>query len=915
MNSILIALLSLGYLGLLFGIAWWVEQRRKQNKSVVNNGWIYALSLAVYCTGWTYYGSVGRATSHGIDFITIYLGPSVMCALFVPVLQKIIRICKSQRINSIADFIASRYGKNFSLGIVVTVCCIIGVLPYIALQLKAISYSFHAITNIPLTHSIGLHDDTLYITIVIIFFIIVFGTRSIDTTERHEGLVAAVAFESLIKLFAFLIVGIFVTYFIFNGFKDIFNTAVKSNNEVFLKLNEPATYSSWFSMLLVSMFAIVLLPRQFQVSVVENTNEKHLKKAAWLFPVYLLAINIFVVPIAIAGTTLLNSHTDPDMFVLALPLELKKNWLSILVYIGGFSAATSMIIVETIALSTMVSNHLIVPFILSRNSKNNHAHASSLPLKIITSRRITIAAILLSAYLYNAYISHYISLVSIGLASMAAVAQFAPAVIGGLYWRNASQKGALAGIIIGFAIWFYALILPSGINAGFLSQQILVEGPWGISWLRPTALFGLEGLDPLSHALFWSLLFNCLTYLGISSFVKLSPLEIYQAKLFVDIFNKETNVLTEGEGVWKGQTQYGDLQVLLQRFLGEERANFLLIAYAKRHNINISNTIADPRMVSFSERILSGIIGSASAKLMVSSIVKRAADISIKEVLSIVRESQQVLVLNKELKKKSAELIKATNELQTANEQLLQIDNLKNEFLYTVTHELRTPLTSIRALSEILYDNPEMDEDMRQHYLEGITTETERLSHLITQVLNLERYESGRQKLNTSTFDLNELCAKAVKATQQLADNKTVQLNINLSDPPIEINADWDLLHQVLYNLLTNAIKFAPEKSGIVSIKTALWENETLKCTISDNGPGITDSDKELVFDKFFQAHNQTLKKPIGSGLGLAICKRIIDMHNGHIWVEDALGNGACFAFTIPVDAAMTLTPHTLNQD
>ncbi|RYZ47778.1 MAG: histidine kinase, partial [Sphingobacteriales bacterium] len=464
MNGLLIVLISVAYLALLFGIAWWVEQRRKQNKSVVANGWVYALSLAVYCTGWTYYGSVGRAATNGIDFITIYLGPSIMCALFIPVLQKIVRICKTQRINSIADFIASRYGKNFSLGVVVTLCCIVGIIPYIALQLKAISTSFHTIANIPPSSTMGFRDDKFYITLVIIFFIIVFGTRSVDATERHEGLVAAVAFESLVKLFAFLVIGIFITYFVFDGFQDIFAAVRSRGLSQFFVLDNAKSANSWLSMLLVSMVAMILLPRQFQVSVVENTNEKHIRKAIWLFPLYLLAINIFVLPIAMGGALLLGDGVDADTYVLSLPLHFNNDVLSILVYIGGFSAATSMIIVETIALSTMVSNHLFLPLLFSAKDFTNPE--GSLKRKILLSRRIIIAATLLAAYFYNGYIAPYFSLVSIGLASMAAVAQFSPAVFGGLYWRNASRKGAITGIIVGFCIWFYTLIVPSGINAG-----------------------------------------------------------------------------------------------------------------------------------------------------------------------------------------------------------------------------------------------------------------------------------------------------------------------------------------------------------------------------------------------------------------------------------------------------------------
>lgn len=897
MNKLLIILVSLAYLALLFGVAWWVERRRRQKKSVVRNGWVYALSLAVYCTGWTYYGSVGRAVNSGMDFITIYLGPSIMCALFIPVLQKIIRICKTQRINSIADFIASRYGKNFTLGIIVTLCCIIGIIPYIALQLKAISTSFHIITGLPQGIIPGPGDDKFYITCVIIFFIIVFGTRSVDATERHEGLVAAVAFESLVKLFAFLVVGIFITFFVFDGYGALFDAVANKGLTQFFTLSGDNAYSSWLSMLFVSMMAIVILPHQFQVSVVENTNEKHIRKAVWLFPLYLLAINIFVLPIAMGGSVILGNNTDADNYVLSLPLHFNQHLMSVLVYIGGFSAATSMIIVATIALSTMVSNHLFLPLVLS-SRRFKTSSEGSLTRKIILSRRVIIAVILFAAYAYNSFMAPYFSLVSIGLASMAAVAQFGPAVFGGLYWRNASRKGAVTGIIAGFGIWFYTLIVPAGVDAGFIDKSLMDSGPWHLSWLRPQALFGLDGWDLFTHSVFWSMFFNCICYLVISIYSRLSASEMYQARVFVDIFDKDANQFTEGQGVWRGNTQYADIRALLDNFIGKERSGLLLTAYARRNDIGLDTVIADPRIVHFAERMLSGVIGSASAKFMIANIVKEE-EITIQEVLAIVKESQQVLELNKELKKKSIELTRATDMLTRANEQLKRMDVLKDEFLYTVTHELRTPLTSIRALSEIVYDNPDMEEEQRQHYLEAVVKEIERLSHLISQVLNLERYESGRQKLNYATVVFGRLIAEATEALLPLAEERGVAIVHQLPHEEVSVLCDIDLVRQVIYNLIANAIKFAPEGTGRIVI--ALEQTGSgIRLAVADNGPGVPYEMREQIFDKFFQAKNQTLKKPVGTGLGLTICKRIMEMHGGSIGVEDTAGTGACFVIALP---------------
>jgi Na+/proline symporter/signal transduction histidine kinase len=898
MNRLLIAGISLAYLALLFGIAYWVEHKRKSGKSYINNGWVYALSLAVYCTGWTYYGSVGRATTHGVEFLTIYLGPTVMCALFMPVLFKIVRICKTQRINSIADFISTRYGKNFTLGVIVTLCCVIGIIPYIALQLKAISNSFYVITQSSPGETFHFWtDDTFYITLIVSVFIIFFGTRSVDASERHEGLVAAVAFESLVKMLAFVLVGIFVTYGAFHGFGSLFAAARTQQLQHFFVLEQAHAYSNWMAMILVSMMAMILLPRQFQVAVVENTNERHIKKAMWLFPLYLFVINIFVLPIAMGGSMLLGKNADADMYVLSLPMHFNSQALSILVYVGGLSAASSMVIVETIALATMVSNHLILPVLLSSANFRVRTKGST-TRQILISRRISIVVILLLAYLYDTFVGSFFSLVSIGLVSMAAVSQFAPALFGGMYWRGATRKGAITGIVAGFLVWIYTLILPSVINAGFLDPHILTEGPWGISWLKPQALFGMDNFDLLAHSVFWSLLINIGCYTVISIYTRPDPQELFQADLFIDSFN--TAATTDRRRMWKGIAYMADIRALLASFIGQDRSEKLLASYVQRHKLQADREEADPRVVSFTEKILSGVIGSASARFMVSNITKEE-EINLDAVINIVRESQQVLELNKELKKQSIELTRATELLQYANDQLMKMDGMKDEFLYTVTHELRTPLTSIRALSEIVYDNPDIEEEQRQYYLESIVKETQRLSHLITQVLNLERYESGRQKLHFSAVDISQLVREVVDSLEPIATEQDAAIRFTPPDSMYVLQCDRDLVRQVLYNLVTNALKYLPAENGLVNVVVRV-EYEELKVWVEDNGKGIPAELHTLIFDKFFQAHNQTLQKPQGSGLGLAICKKIVELHEGRIWAENKDTPGIRFVFTLPYE-------------
>jgi Na+/proline symporter/signal transduction histidine kinase len=894
MNSALLIIAALLYLCLLFAIANYAERRGASGKSIINNGIVYALSMGVYCTAWTYYGSVGRASTHGIEFLAIYIGPSLGALLFWPVLRKIIRISRTQRITGIADFISIRYGKNFSLAVVVALMCVIGIIPYIALQLKAISQSMALIIQQGQHPAVGsVNNYIIYITATLGLFILLFGTRSIDASEKHEGMVAAIAFESIVKLIAFLLVGMFITFFVFSGFNDVFEKLPKSSAELF-SIPDFHSATSWVGLMLLSMLAVFLLPRQFQVNVVENIQESHLRKASWLFPLYLFIINLFVLPIALGGMYYFNgTGMDADNFVLAFPLAKGSQWLTLITFIGGFSAATSMIIVETIALSTMVCNNMVLPLMLSiRNFKTDPD--AGLQKLILRIRRISILVILMLAILFDRFVSHGFSLVSIGLVSFVAVAQFAPAVFMGIFWKELNKNGVLAGLIAGFMVWFYTAIIPYMAGSSTIASNIVTNGPGGIGWLKPTALFGFSGFDLITHCFFWSLLLNLLISWGVSVFTQASDAEKLQAEYFVDVYRHTQSNTTDT--IWKGTTRNNDLQNLLSNFLGKERSAKILSRYAGRHKIRLDTETADARMVSYSERVLSGVIGSASAHIMIHNI-SQPQNIRIDEVINILRESQQILELNRELTKKTNELARATEALRKLNEQLKDIDELKNEFLYTVTHELRTPLTSIRAMSEIVYDNPDMEPDDKQQFIGNVIRETERLSHLITQVLNLEKYESGRQKLKKGSHDMQEVIREVIQSVQPLAADKKIRIETRMIDSMLLANFDRDLMVQVLYNLFSNAIKFTNDQ---LVIQTRINYDE-LQVWVMDNGPGIDPGMRELIFDKFFQARNQTLQKPQGSGLGLAICKRIIEMHDGKIWVETDPVFATKFIFTLPM--------------
>lgn len=892
MSKLILISVIIGYLLMLFIIANYAERLKKRNKSLLPPALTYALSIAVFCTAWTFFGSIGNAAKTGIGFLPVYLGPTLYMPLIGLVLVKIIRICKAQRISSIADFISSRYGKNISLGMIVSIFCIIGIIPYIAIQLKAISSSVNLLTGYSNVQQSIFTDSTFYISLGLAFFIIVYGIRNIDTTERHTGVVSAIAFESLVKLVAFIAVGIFVCFVLFDGVTDIFQQA--SSREVLQKhftFNESTTPLSWFLISLVSALALLLLPRQFQVSVVENTNVNHVKKAMWMFPLYLFLINLFVLPIALAGIISFPNGIDYDMLLLHFPIQHHQTALMLIVFLGGFSAATGMVIVEIIALTTMISNNLIVPILLSNQGlKSNPVHIGK---TILLSRRVGVVLLLLFAYFFEKIVAENYSLVSIGLISFVAVAQFAPSVLFGLYWKEANRIAAVASIVTGFSVWFFTLILPSLSNGQDAIASIVQHGLFTISILKPTSLMGMQGLDSISHGIFWSLLLNVIVFVVVSFNTKQSIEEEHQAHLFVDSTSDEGSI---EQSIWKGITLLKDVKNVLSNFIGLERTKILLEGYANRHSIILDKEKeADARIVNFAERILGGVIGSASSRLMISSVTKDEK-VHLNEVIDIVKESQQFIELNKELRKKSIELEKASNELSKANSQLKQMDELKNEFLYTVTHELRTPLTSIRALSEIIYDNPDLEEDQKQAYLDIIILETEKLSHLITQVLNLEKYESGRQKIHPSSFDIKKLTTEIIKSLSALSAKRNLNINIICQDSTILLHADKDLIHQVIYNLLSNAIKFAATSIDIYILPNM----DEIEIKVKDDGDGVNETDKDLLFDKFYQSKQSHLQKPVGSGLGLAICKKIIELHHGKISVENNKGKGACFTFVVP---------------
>ncbi|MCE1240667.1 MAG: sensor histidine kinase [Azonexaceae bacterium] len=897
LSGFVVALVTMAYFGLLFAVARWGDARADAGRSIITAN-VYSLSLAVYCTSWTFFGSVGRATSGGLSFLTIYLGPTLML-MCVGVVIKMIRIAKAQRITSIADFIAARYGKSQQLAGLVTVIAVIGIVPYIALQLKAVAAGLDMVFR-QSEHSVRLlgMDSTLLVAGVLALFTILFGTRHLDATERHEGMVAAIAVESVVKLLAFLAVGVFVTYGIYDGFGDLFSRV--AGHPEFARLLDPdsARSGNWMALLVLSGFAILFLPRQFQIIVVENVDESHLKRAVWLFPLYLLLINLFVLPLALAGLIHFPAGTtDPDSFVLSLPLAHGADALVLFAFIGGLSAATGMVIVETIALSTMICNDLAMPLLL-RSTWLKRRKAADLSGVLIAIRRTAIVGILLLGYVYFRAAGEAYALVGIGLISFAAVAQFAPAMFGGMYWKQGTRAGALAGLLAGFSVWAYTLLLPSFARSGWMDGSFVEVGLFGIGWLKAQALFGLAGLDEISHCLWWSLLANLGAYVAVSLATTPDAVELAQAERFVDVFRQTERL--PGAHLWRGKASLDEVVELLKRFLGPARAQQQLIHYARLRGLDDWRRLPpDAAFVHFAESELAAAIGSASARLIVAN-ATREEDLGLDEVLDILDEASQVRAYSRELETKQRALEAATGELRAANERLRELDRMKDDFISTVTHELRTPLTSIRAFSELLYDDPRLALAERQRFLGIIVGETERLTRLINQILDLAKMESGRAEWTTSEVDVGAVVRDAMETLGQLFRDKGVRLDAEIAESLPPVQADRDRLMQVVVNLLSNAVKFVAADSGVVRVAVGEADG-ALRVTVADNGPGLTPAECSQVFEKFRQGGNTMTDKPQGTGLGLPISRQIVEYFGGKLWVESAPTAGATFIFTVPL--------------
>ena len=878
------------YVALLFLVAFLAERSAVKGRGRwLRSPWIYTLSLSIYCTAWTFYGAVGYAARSGLEFLTIYLGPTLIFVGWWWLLRKLVRIGRMNQITSIADLISSRFGKSNLLGAMVTVIAVLAATPYIALQLQSVTQSFGVFASAT-PQGLG-RSTAAWVAMGLALFTILFGTRKLDAREQHHGVVMAIAVEAVVKLVALLAVGVFVVWGLAGGvvpMLDQINASAMATWEL-----QPGR---WAGLTLTAAMAVVCLPRMFHVIVVENTSEAQLGPASWAFPAYLCAMSLFIVPIAVVGMDLMPAGSNADMFVLTLPLSQGQGALAMLAFLGGFSSATSMVIVETIALATMVSNHVVVPLWL--RVAPARAQSGDVRRLVLLSRRLAIMGVLALGYGYYRLSGGGTSLAAMGLIAFVGVAQFMPALLGGIFWRGATRTGAAVGLLLGAGVWLWSLFLPSFGAGAVIPDMVMQAGPFGIGWLRPQALFGIVGLDPLIHAVFWSLVLNTAGFCVASILTFPGAVERMQGAAFVNIFDDEA----VGPKAWvKGQADAEGLLVLAQRILGEDDALTLFEGLARGQGKAGYLPDATPEVLVQVERQLAGAIGAAAAHAMMADLTGRAT-VTVEDLMAMANETAAIIENQSRLEAQQSELTRTARALREANEKLTQLSVQKDAFLSQISHELRTPMTSIRAFSEILTQG-DVPAAMVQQSGRIILDEAIRLTRLLDDLLDLSVLENGSVQLTLKTRLLADMLDQAVAASGQ---SGALVVERDAPSEQVYVQTDPDRLVQVFINMISNARKYcdAPEPRLRIQVRPRAGR---VQIDFIDNGKGIPKEAQALIFEKFARLSDEAradVSRAGGAGLGLAICREVMANLRGTVSYLPGQG-GAAFRVVLPLRLAM----------
>lgn len=905
-NPLVVIIFMLAYFGLLYFLALWVEGRSELSLKIAGSPVVYALSLAVFATSWTYYGSVGKTVTSGMIFSTVYIGPTLAIILWWQIMRRMVRIKDKYHVTSIADFISARYDRSTSLAALASCAALIGTTPYIALQIKSVVATFNTIAGDPGPTTSWVRDQVGILAVLLMTgFTIAIGVRKLDPTERHQGMVTVVALESVIKLAAFLSCGIFITYMVYDGFADIFTKAERLGPQLDTILSlagsEKSPYSTWATYLVLSMSAIIFLPRQFHMAVIENSNEKHIGTAMWLLPLYLLLISVFVIPIALEGLLSGFPAASADTFVLLLPMRHDNPWLAMFVYIGGVSAAMSMVMISSMTLSTMLTNHILLPIIRAVPS------LSFLRLHLLRLRWLGVALVIAVGYWFEATVGDAFMLVNMGMIAFAAALQFAPCILGGLFWEKANKTGARLGLAAGIATWLYTLVVPAFAQSGWAFESLTAHGPFGLELLKPEALFGMASMDPLGQSVFWSMLANISLFVLGSRLSATSESDAALAKAFVNALDSKTGLV--------GSTHEANIDLssktraivgTLAKYMNASEAEAIYKGCVLRTGLSDKETVTLSDLADLLgevENVLAGTVGAAEAHAAIQTAeiytdrererlsamyAEILADLKLtpgelKRRIDYHRERESLLSIQAEALEDRVQ--KRTMELEEANAELEAFANI-------LTLGLRGPLKDINRFGQAVAKHALALGGETGENLEKLRQASRDMDARIDDILVLARL--GRMKVARETVDLGEMLLDAVMVIREGAPDTRVEIEIG---PDLKTKADPRLAMLLIANLVGNAWKFC---AGSESPKITFGKEELNGKTwfvMRDNGAGFDVREADRLFQPFSRLHGRDEFK--GSGIGLTIVDRIIRKHNGEIHAEGEVGKGATFRFTL----------------
>ncbi|WP_282601727.1 sensor histidine kinase [Paracoccus sp. PARArs4] len=859
------------YVALMFGVAYAADRAAAAGHvRWLDHPLVYTLSLSVYCSAWTFYGAVGYASRSGLEFATIYLGPTIVFTGAWWGLRRLVRVARMHHVTSVADLVSARFGKSNRLAAIVTLIAVIASTPYIALQLQSVRLSFELFATSRPSEGGALGNTAMWVAGGLALFTILFGTRNLAADERHHGVVTAIALEAVVKLAAFMALGVFVVWGLADGPVDMLRRIGDAAQDPRFAGGWVLKPDRWTALILVSGAAILTLPRMFQVMVVEAADEERLHVAGWAFPAYLFAMSLFVLPIAVMGAEILPAGANPDLYVLTLPAAAGQDLLALLVFLGGFSAATSMVVVCAIAVATMVSNHWLVPGWLALRRIPAGEGTDDLRGFVLNARRLAILAIMAAGWTYHQASGGAAALAAMGLVAFTGMAQVLPAMLGGLLWRGANRKGAYAGICTGFALWMALIFLPSVGMGGDLPVP--------------------AGVDPWTAAVALSLALNTAAFIGVSIFGFPDPVERLQGLSFVSAVEPIRH-----SRMARGDDRAEPLLAMARRVWGADAALRYFQAEAQAQGKSGFLPDLTPRFLTALERRLAGSIGSATAHAMIDRVAGGVA-LTVSDLLQVADEAHRAKEETQRLEAARSELARTARQLREVNDKLTALSVQKDAFLGQISHELRTPMTSVRAFSEILKDSSLSDEE-RKKFAGIIHDEAGRLTRILDDLLDLSVLESGRAQLSVTAANLHDLIARALAAASATRPERSFVIDRDLPSEHLGVITDADRLLQVLINVIGNARKYCDAPYPALRIRVRRPDTGGAVINIVDNGSGIDAGRQSLIFEKFSRLNDPA--KAGGAGLGLAICKEIMETLGGSISYLPGQG-GAAFRIVLP---------------